>query len=166
MQVRFLPGTLIIKNKMNITVIGGHSCTKKSAKVAKELGRLIAGEGWILICGGSSGVMEAACFGAKSEGGLTVGILPSYSGKEANPYLDVKIPTGIGYARNVFVVRAADFVVAVGGNHGTLSEIAFALSEKKKVYGIDTWDIKGVIKVKGPEEAIKKIKKGIKARHA
>lgn len=144
---------------MNIAVIGGYSCSKKVYKLAERLGELIAQEGWVLICGGGSGVMEAACKGAKKKGGLTVGILPSLEGGEANPYLDVTIPTGLGYARNILVVRAADCIIALDGKYGTLSEIAFSLNEGKIVYGIDTWDIKGVIKIKTPLAAIEDIKK-------
>ena len=144
---------------MNVAVIGGSTCSKKIYNQAKELGLLIAQEGWTLICGGGPGVMEAVCRGAKEKKGLTVGILPSFEGKEANPYLDVKIPTGLGYARNILVVRAADVIVAIDGKYGTLSEISFALNEEKKVYGIDTWDIKGIIKVKSAKEAIAKIKR-------
>ncbi|UCC95369.1 MAG: TIGR00725 family protein [Candidatus Omnitrophota bacterium] len=144
---------------MNVAVIGGYNCSKKAYKSAQRLGVLIAQERWILICGGGSGVMEAACKGAKEKGGLTVGILPSFDEKEANLYLDVKIPTGLGCARNILVVRAADAIVAVNGKYGTLSEIAFALNEGKRVCGIDTWDIKGLIKVTCPEEAIKYIKR-------
>ena len=144
---------------MNISVVGGHKKTKRAYKVAEELGRLVAQEGWVLICGGGSGVMEAACKGAKEKNGLTVGILPSADGIEANPYLDVKITTGLGYVRNFLVVRSADVVVAVDGEYGTLSEIAFALCEGKKVIGLDTWGIKGIIKAKTPSEAIGKIKK-------
>jgi len=147
---------------MNVAVIGGSECSKEVYKIAKEAGELIAKERWTLICGGSSGVQEAACCGAKEKGGLTVGILPSSDGHEANSYLDVKLPTGLGYARNILVVRTADVIVAIDGKHGTLSEIAFALNEEKKVYGINTWDIKGVIKVKSPQEAIEKIKKNKK----
>lgn len=147
---------------MNITVIGGSTCSKKNYKIAQKLGELIAQEGWILICGGRSGVMEAACHGAKTKGGITVGILPSVDAKDANPYVDIKIPTGLGYARNVLVVRAADIVVAVTGNYGTLSEIAFSFNEGKPVIGINTWKIKGIIKVNSSEAAIAKIKKLIK----
>ena len=144
---------------MNIAVAGGFKCSKKVYRVACELGELIAKEGWTLLCGGGGGVMEAVCRGAKSKGGLTIGILPSLKGKEANPYLDVRIPTGLGYARNILVARAADFIIAVDGKYGTLSEIAFALNEEKTVLGIDTWDIKGVVKVKNPKTAIDFIKK-------
>ena len=145
--------------KMNVAVIGGHKCSKKVYKIAQRLGSLIAQEGWILICGGGKGVMEAASKGAKEKGGITVGILPTFDESVANSYLDVKIPTGLGYARNFLIVRAADCLIAVDGKYGTLSEIAFALNEGKKVYGIDTWDIKGIVKVKNPQEAIKRIKK-------
>jgi len=148
---------------MNISVVGGYKCAKKVYVAAEELGVLIAKEGWILVCGGGPGVMEAACRGAKKAGGLTVGILPSYDGKEANRYLDVKITTGLGYARNVLVVRAADVVIAVDGKYGTLSEVAFALNEGKPVVGIDTWDIKGVIKVKNPQAAVSYVKKYFKS---
>ena len=144
---------------MNIAVIGGHKCSDSTAKIARELGGLIAKEGWTLICGGHSGIMEAACRGAKENNGITVGILPSYDGADANEYVDVKIPTGMGYARNVLVVRAADVIIAIDGHHGTLSEIAFALSEEKPVFGIDTWDIEGIKKVKTPQEAIEQTRK-------
>ncbi|MBU0878766.1 MAG: TIGR00725 family protein, partial [Candidatus Omnitrophica bacterium] len=144
---------------MNVAVVGGNKCSRKIYKVAQKLGELIASEGWVLICGGGLGVMEAACKGAKEKGGLTVGILPSFDAREANPYLDIKIPTGLDYARNILVVRAAEVIVAIDGRYGTLSEIAFALNEGKRVYGIETWDIKGIIKVESPQEAIERIKR-------
>lgn len=144
---------------MNVAVIGGHTCSRNLYRTAKELGSLIAKEKWVLICGGHGGVMEAACSGAKQAGGITVGILPSYDGEDANPYVDIKIPTGLGYARNILVVRAADIIVAIDGKYGTLSELSFALNEGKPVLGLNTWDIKGVIKIKDPQEAIEKIKK-------
>ena len=147
--------------KINVAVIGGSTCSKKIYTQAKALGSLIAKEGWTLVCGGLSGVMEAACKGAKAEGGLTIGILPGNNSRGANKYVDVKIPTGLGYARNILVVRAADVVIAIDGKYGTLSEISFALNEEKKVYGIDTWDIKGIIKIKSAKEAIAKIKKEV-----
>ncbi|MFO8053216.1 MAG: TIGR00725 family protein [Candidatus Omnitrophota bacterium] len=147
---------------MNIVVIGGSSCSEKYYKIAETLGELIAKEGWVLICGGGPGVMEASCKGAKKQKGLTVGILPSYDGSEANSYLDVKIPTGLGFVRNTLVVRAANYLIAIDGKYGTLSEIGFALSEGKTVVGIDTWDIEGVIKTKTAKDAIKEIKHYVK----
>ena len=144
---------------MNISVIGGSTCSKKDYEIARQAGMLIAQEGWTLICGGRTGIMEAACRGAKERNGLTVGILPSIDGKEGNKYLDVKIPTGLGFARNVLVVRASDIIIAISGKYGTLSEIAFAFNEDRKVIGINTWKIKGVIQVKTPLQAISYIKK-------
>jgi len=147
---------------MNVAVVGGHKCSKKIYRIAEELGSLIAQQGWVLVCGGGPGVMEAACKGAKKQGGLTVGILPGSDGGEANKYLDVKIPTGLGYARNVLVVRAAEAVIAISGEYGTLSEIAFAFNEEKPIVGINTWEIEGVKKVKTAKEAVNYIKKKVK----
>lgn len=149
---------------MNIAVIGGSSCSKKTARRAQELGTLIAGQGWILVCGGQGGVMEAACRGAREANGVTVGILPHNTTAAGNQYLSIKIPTGLGYVRNVLVVRAADVVVALDGKYGTLSEIAFAFNDGKTVLGIDTWDIKGIIKVKTPNDVVKYIKKSLVVR--
>jgi len=149
---------------MNVAVIGGHKCSQKHYLIALELGKLIAQEGWILICGGRTGVMEAACQGAHQVGGITVGIMPTEDGRDANPFVKVRIPTGLGYARNFLVVRAADIVVAVDGECGTLSELAFALSEEKTVLGIDTWDIPGVVAVKSAREAADRIKRRLSAR--
>ena len=148
---------------MNVAVIGASTCSKRIYKQAQELGALIAKQGWVLVCGGLSGVMEAAAKGARQKQGLTVGILPGNSPAEANSYIDVKIPTGLGYARNILVIRAAEVVVAVSGKYGTLSEIAFALNEGKKIIAMGSWDIKGVIKVKTPQEAISRIKKGARS---
>jgi hypothetical protein len=97
--------------------------------------------------------MEAACRGAQEAGGTTVGILPGT--EEGNPYLGITIRTGLGPARNVLVVLSADAVIAVGGKYGTLSEIAIALKTGRTVYGINTWDIEGVIPCATPEEAVK-----------
>lgn len=144
---------------MNISVIGGSTCSKKDYKIAYELGQLIARQGWTLICGGREGIMEAACKGAKSCNGLTIGILPSFDAKDANQYVDVKIPTGIGYARNILVVRASKYIVAISGKYGTLSEIAFAFNEDRVVFGINTWKIPKVIPVKSAKEAISRIKR-------
>ncbi len=143
---------------MNIAVIGGHDCDQKTAKTAEEVGRGIAQLGARLVCGGLSGVMQAACKGAKQAGGLTIGILPGPDTKEANQYVDIPIATDLGYMRNNMVVRNADIIIAIDGKQGTLSEIAYALQMKKPILGIDTWDIPGIIKVKGANEAIAWIK--------
>ena len=125
-----------------IAVIGGSAPTEEEAAAAETLGRALAERGAILICGGRGGVMEAACRGAKSAGGLTIGILPGTDRSEANPYVDIPIVTGIRCARNVIITRTAQAVVAVGGSYGTLSEIGFALSFGVPVVGLGTWELR------------------------
>jgi uncharacterized protein (TIGR00725 family) len=109
--------------------------------MAEEVGRRLALAGAVLVCGGGGGVMEAASRGASSEGGLVVGILPTLDRSYGNPYLSVSIPTGLGEVRNTLVVRAADALIAVGGEFGTLSEIAFALKMGVPVVGLRTWEL-------------------------
>jgi uncharacterized protein (TIGR00725 family) len=101
--------------------------------------------------------MEAACRGAKDGGGTTVGILPGSDRGEANEFVDVVIPTGLGEARNALVVRAADALIAVGGGYGTLSEIALALKAGKRVVGLGSWDIEGVERADAPEAAVEAV---------
>ena len=124
-----------------ISVIGGEACGPEVLGVAERVGREIAQRGATLVCGWRGGVMEAACRGARAEGGTTVGILPGTTRDDANPYLTVAVATGLGEARNVLVVRAADAVIAVGGEFGTLSEIAFALKAGTPVVGLGTWEL-------------------------
>ncbi len=130
-----------MKNKPFIAVIGGGECTAREAELAGEVGRELARNGAVLVCGGLGGVMEAACRGASTEGGLTVGILPGNSRQAANPYVQIPVVTGMGEARNVVVVKTAGAVIAVGGGYGTLSEIGHALRIGKPVIGLDTWSI-------------------------
>jgi uncharacterized protein (TIGR00725 family) len=118
------------------------------------VGRELAARGAVVVCGGLGGVMEAACRGAKEGGGVTVGILPGTDRAAANSFVDVAIPSGLGEARNALVVRAADALVAVGGGYGTLSEIALALKAGKRVVGLDSWDIEGVVAAPDPEAAV------------
>ncbi len=147
------------KKKILISVIGGHTADKETAKLAYDAGKMIAGLDAILICGGLSGVMEAAARGAKADGGVTVGILPGKNKEDANKYIDIPIPTGLGYTRNTLVAGASDLVIAFAGKEGTLSEIGFALSEKRPIIGLNTWNIPGIIKAKSVEDARKKIVK-------
>ncbi len=137
---------------MQIAVIGHGQATPGEYEAAYATGRLVAEKGAVLVCGGLSGVMEAACKGARNAGGITVGILPGTVG--GNPYLDIVIRTGLGHARNILVVLSADAVIAVGGEYGTLSEIAIALKSCRPVYGINTWDIDGVMPCSSPEDAV------------
>ena len=142
--------------KKIVSVIGGHSCTPKVEQLAHNLGKKLAKVVEILVSGGLSGTMKAVCSGFKAGGGLTIGIIPSYDKKEANKFVDIAIPTGMGLSRNVLVVKAADVVVALPGEAGTLSEIAYCLQFKIPVISLGSWVIKGVIKVSNIEEAIKK----------
>ena len=144
-------------NRTTIAVIGGRKVEKSLLKEAEEVGRLLAGRNAVLVSGGLGGVMEAASRGMKSGGGLTVGLLPQDHKRDANDFVDVAIATGLGIGRNVIIARTADAVIAVGGEYGTLSEIAFALQLGKPVVGIRTWDIKGVITAVNAGDAVGKV---------
>jgi len=147
--------------KKFIAVIGGSQCSSQEAKLAEEVGRELARRGAALVCGGLGGIMEAACKGASSEGGVTIGILPGENRQAANSYVQIPIVTGIGYARNVAVVKSAQAVIAIGGNYGTLSEIAHALQSGIPVIGLNTWSLSrngqpddSIIPAQNPIEAV------------
>jgi uncharacterized protein (TIGR00725 family) len=129
----------MLEKKKIVAVIGGGQCSKEEAKLAEEVGRELARRGVTLICGGLGGVMEAACRGASSEGGTTIGILPGDNRQSANPYVQIPIVTGMGYARNVAVVKSAQAIIAIAGSYGTLSEIGHALQNGIPVIGLNTW---------------------------
>jgi uncharacterized protein (TIGR00725 family) len=138
-----------------IGVIGGSVCDDEIYNFAYNTGQEIAKRNAILVCGGLTGVMEAACKGAKDSGGLTIGILPGDDRKSANPYVDIPILTNIGYARNFIIVQTAEAFVAIDGRFGTLSELAFVLDRKKPIVGYKTWDIDvNVLKIDNPREAL------------
>ncbi len=150
-------------SKKFIAVIGGSQCSSQEARLAEEVGRELARRGVILVCGGLGGVMEAACRGASSEGGVTIGILPGESRQTANPYVQFPIVTGIGYARNVAVVKSAQAVIAISGSYGTLSEISHALQNGIPVIGLNTWSLSkngrqdnSIILAQNPAEAVDK----------
>lgn len=124
-----------------VAVVGSGDATGDEERIAEETGRLIAEAGWVLVCGGLDGVMAAACRGAKTSGGTTVGILPGDDRGAANPWVDIAIPTGMGEARNALVVRSSDAIVAIGGEFGTLSEVALALKLGRPVIGLGTWSL-------------------------
>ena len=126
---------------MIIAVIGDSSCSPEEAKLAETVGELLAQQNVAVICGGLGGVLEAVCRGAKSKGGLTVGIMPGEDPSTANPWVDIPVVTGIGEARNVAVVKSAQAVIAIGGRYGTLSEIAYALKSGIPVIGLNTWSL-------------------------
>src|SRR3954449_2699994 len=124
-----------------IAIVGPGSAEARELEIAEEAGAAVAEAGAGLVCGGLGGVMEAACRGARSRGGLTLGLLPGTDREDANGWVVVAIPTGLGEARNALVVRAADAVVAIGGAWGTLSEIALALKADRPVIGLATWEL-------------------------
>jgi uncharacterized protein (TIGR00725 family) len=139
-----------------IAVVGGSDATPEQAQAAEAVGRALAQAGAIVVTGGRGGVMAAACRGAASAGGVTVGILASDDRSTANEWVTVAIPTGLGELRNGLVVRAADALVAVGGAYGTLSEIALALTAAKPVVGLDSWPIDGVEAADTPARAVQR----------
>lgn len=163
--------------KKIVSVIGGRHCNKEVEQIAQKLGKKLAKVADILVSGGLSGTMKAVCQGFQASGGLTIGIIPSYDKTDVNEFVDIAIPTGLGLARNVLVVKSADVVVALPGEAGTLSEIAYCLQfgipvislapleilkkgtmTTKFLTGLDSWDIKGVIKVKTVDEAVDKVR--------
>ena len=127
-----------------VAVVGASGPTAQQEHDAEIVGRLLAESGAMVVTGGRGGVMAAASRGASAAGGTTVGILPGADRTDANEWVSVAIPTGLGELRNGLVVRAADVVIAVGGAYGTLSEIALALRAGLPVIGLDTWAIDGI----------------------
>ncbi|MFZ2412387.1 MAG: TIGR00725 family protein, partial [Candidatus Methanoperedens sp.] len=131
-----------------VSVIGGRQCTEEVEQIAHDFGKKVSKVVNHLCCGGLGGVMSAVCCGFKEGNGVTIGILPSYNKDDANKYVDLAIPTGMGLARNLLVVKTGDVVVALPGAAGTLSEIAYCLQFGIPVISLNSWDIDGVIKVK------------------
>jgi len=153
----------VIDKLIFIGVIGGGEVSSQVAEFAEEVGREIARQGAVLVCGGLGGVMEAACKGASSEGGLTIGILPGDNRLAANPYVKIPIVTGIGHARNVAVVRSSQAIIAIDGSYGTLSEIGHALQNGVPVIGLNTWSLSidgrvddRIIPADSPKDAVNK----------
>ena len=141
-----------------IAVIGAGSCGSKTAAQAERLGELLAGRGAVVACGGLGGVMEAVSRGASCAGGVVVGILPGPDKSSANRYVTIPIATNMGHARNVIIAHTADALVAVEGEHGTLSEIAVGLKLGKPVVAIGRWSrMKGVTAADSPEDAVEKV---------
>lgn len=152
-----------MSNDLFITVIGGSECTPEEQRLAEEVGHLLAEQGATLICGGMGGIMEAACKGAFEAGGVTIGILPGEDRFLHNPYVKIPIVTGIGYARNVAVVKSGQAIIAIDGSYGTLSEIGFALQSGIPVIGLNTWELykdgtlqDRIIKAATAREAVRK----------
>ncbi len=136
---------------MQIAVCGAAACGEDLLEAAGVVGRTIAEHGAIVLTGGGGGVMEAAARGAREAGGVVVGVLPDLS--DGNPYLSVLIRTGMGHARNVILVQSADAVVGIGGQFGTLSELAIAIKEGIPVACYRSWDLPGAVRCATPGEA-------------
>lgn len=144
-----------------VAVVGAGVADGALARAAEAVGRGLAENGAVVLCGGLGGVMEAVCRGCRSAGGTAVGILPGSDRGDANEYVDVALATGMGEMRNALIVRASDVVLALGGEHGTLSEIAFALKIGRPVVGLATWELsKGgvpdetIVRADSPEAAV------------
>jgi uncharacterized protein (TIGR00725 family) len=124
-----------------VAVVGAGSASPEEESAAEAVGQGLAQAGAVVVCGGLGGVMEAACRGAKAAGGTTVGILPGAQRSDANPHVDIALATGLGEIRNGIIVRTVDALVAVGGEFGTLSEIALALKAGKPVIALGGWQL-------------------------
>jgi uncharacterized protein (TIGR00725 family) len=160
---------------MIIAVIGSsRPATTEHVELAEEVGRELAKRGIKVVCGGLTGIMEAVCRGAKAEGGLTIGILPGQSDKDANAYVDIPIVTGMRYSRNVIVVNTGQAVISIGGAYGTLSEIGHALGDGIPVIGLKTWNLSrngdgqpvdgAIIQATSPVDAVEKAVAAAEAR--
>jgi uncharacterized protein (TIGR00725 family) len=153
-----MPSRLV--ERLHVAVVGAGHAPPEECDLAARVGRALAEAGVVVVCGGLGGVMEAACRGARDGGGTSVGILPGMDREAANAYVYVALPTGMGEGRNILVVRNADALVAVGGEFGTLSEVALALQAGIGVIGLGTWELSkggrpvpGVIPASSPEQA-------------
>lgn len=144
-----------------VAVCGPGVAEPRESAWAEEIGRRLAEAGAIVVCGGMSGAMDDVARGAAAAGGTVVGLLPGPDRAGASPHLTVSVPTGMGETRNALVARAADVLIAVAGEWGTLSEIAMALKLGRPVVGLSTWElakggrpIEGIVPASSPEEAV------------
>ena len=138
-----------------VSVVGSGTVTGELYGKAREVGRLVAARGGTVVCGGRSGVMEAAARGATEAGGIAIGILPDEDREQANEFLSYTIATGTGHARNLAVVCSGDVVISVGGEYGTLSEMGLALKVGRPVVALESWDLgEHVAVASSPEEAV------------
>jgi uncharacterized protein (TIGR00725 family) len=140
-----------------VAVVGPGDASPQEAGFAEDVGAGLAAAGAVVVTGGLGGVMEAACRGARSRRGHTLGILPGEDRDAANGWVEFAVATGLGELRNGLVVRTSDALVAIGGGHGTLSEVALALKLGRPVVGLGTWDVHGVEHVSTPEEALDRV---------
>jgi uncharacterized protein (TIGR00725 family) len=140
-----------------VAVVGPAEASPDELLSAEEVGAGLAAAGAVVITGGLGGVMEAACRGARSKRGHTLGLLPGEDRDAANGWVEIAVTTGLGELRNGLIVRASDALIAVGGGHGTLSEVALALKLGRPVVGLGTWNVHGIEHVRTPSDAIDRI---------
>ncbi len=150
-------------SKFYIGVIGGANPVEKYLDMAYKVGKLLAKNNCIVICGGLNGVMKEVARGASEEGGICIGLLPGFTRKMQNEFLTFSLPTGMGYARNFLITRASEALIAIDGSNGTISEESFGLSEGKDVVSLGSLPLKKTRNKEGnfyqvdtPEEAVKK----------
>ncbi len=148
--------------KITVSVIGGSVINKKVGQLAHKVGEIIGRQGVVFVCGGLNGVMKEAASGAKKAGGLTIGLLPGNHKTDANPYIDIALPTTIGFARNAMVACSADIIVALPGSYGTSCEIAYGFVYKRPIFDLGGWKQPGMIKVKNLKDFESKLKKLLK----
>lgn len=151
-------------HKQYVAVIGAGEADPQLQALAREVGRLLAQAGAVVLCGGLGGVMAAAAQGATEAGGVSIGILPGPDRRLANPHLTYSLPTNLGHARNMIIAHAAEALIAVGGGYGTVSEAAIGLKLGKPVIALATgWDLPGLRRAASPQEAVALALGGIKA---
>jgi uncharacterized protein (TIGR00725 family) len=150
-----------VAQQVQISVVGAGQGEEEILRAAEEVGRRIAEAGAVLVCGGRTGVMEAASRGASEAGGTVLGVLPTAQPEDANQYVTHVVATGIGHARNLAVVASGDAVIAIGGEWGTLSEIAFARRLERPVIALRSWELRnrtgtdvGIAEAGSAEEAV------------
>jgi uncharacterized protein (TIGR00725 family) len=144
-----------VKGRPYVAVVGSGEASGELYEKAREVGRLVAERGGTVVCGGRSGVMEAAARGATEAGGTAIGILPDEDRERANDYVSYSVATGTGHARNLAVVCSGDVIIAVGGEYGTLSEIGLALKVGRPVVALESWDLgEHVAVASSPQEAV------------
>lgn len=147
---------------VQVSVIGASVGAEELMRNAEEVGRRLAEAGAIVVCGGTTGVMEAVSRGASEAGGVVLGVLPTLAPADANLHVTHAIATGIGHARNLAVVASGDAVIAIGGEWGTLSEIAFARRLERPVVSLQSWPLRdragsdlGIAEAETPTDAVK-----------
>lgn len=149
----------MLHRRVAVSVVGSRIHSPKTAQLAYQVGRIVAQTGAVLVCGGLKGVMESAAKGAREAGGLTVGLLPGRDVGSANPYIEIAIPTSVGFARNALVAAAGDIIVALPGKYGTQAEICYALFFDRPVIDLGSWNIKGMKKAANVEDAERLLKR-------